>query len=1162
MLVYCITCALDILGSRKRGAATANERRMRLSVVRCMLVFVLVGLPAVLTFLLLALSELPAITTINKHTLSSSSNSPQSSSMPELRTSLSSSFSFPAWDGECKGKPFIDPTTHIHAGMGMVGAARLHQGIAAIRSLFFHKSCNVTLHVLCDRKTCLSLAKYFGLSVDFAGASPLGHDGLAPRIGGGALAPGTSLLFYDFAPVPAHFDDIPNSFEWSAMWKASPEQVYPQNIDVLLHLDIDVVFVDDICIQWKREVAVFGAEPTGQTPLVRLAPDRGDLYEVERKEWPGFEVAPGMRGLNSGVVLSHLLRMRESNWTHRWKTIVKQCAQARTKAPWGDQDVFNQVATVEPQFFGPPLPFSWNFPAWASPIPWPGDALGWTKGSLVLIHYATGSGRSSNPWNFFNDIWASEEWSFENNPIASPTLGSHTSSIERTEETRRREMCQFRRMSPLLAEMMNYAVGTRIGEDKPKHMKEKQHNAPSEGRLVLSLGERNLRISTKQARNGMNRLAAACNKAMGSRRPPDRLLFVLVLGCLALLFCLMLTFSTKQNNNRETPEAVSFGRSSLHEASAGGWEGGCKGKAFSDPTTSISMGIAMVGTSRLHQGLAAIRSLFFHKTCDITLHVLCDQETCSRLASLFGLPLHARPAHAEHDGLAPSWGGGTFAPGSSMFFYDFTPVPAHFADIPDSFDWPLMWKTSPEVVYPQNIEFFMHLDIDIIFVDDICPSWSHEISAFHRGPLQTAMMRFAPDRGHVYRPEREWPGFEVAPNVRGFNCGIGLFHLPRMRQTNWTHRWKSIIKQLVQERTALPWSDQDVFNQVAILEPTVFGPPLPFSWNFPAWRTYWPGDALGWTKGAITLVHFAAKSGQPDNPWNFFNDIWASEEWSYEGNPIVSPTLGSHPMSASLVRDKDGKRRKVCEFREMSPLLAETLNYAVASPLIRQLEHKSIGKKVLQRTEANKEDFDGGEQRKEATSAAARLAELSLAEVGRLPPTLLAASAGGWEGGCKGKAFSDPTTSISMGIAMVGTSRLHQGLAAIRSLFFHKTCDITLHVLCDQETCSRLASLFGLPLHARPAHAEHDGLAPSWGGGTFAPGSSMFFYDFTPVPAHFADIPDSFGWPLMWKTSPEVVYPQNIEFFMHLDIDIIFVDDICPSWNHEISALREEPGQK
>uniref|UniRef100_A0A0A9XB39 UDP-D-xylose:beta-D-glucoside alpha-1,3-D-xylosyltransferase n=1 Tax=Lygus hesperus TaxID=30085 RepID=A0A0A9XB39_LYGHE len=132
--------------------------------------------------------------------------------------------------------------------------------------------------------------------------------------------------------------------EWRKLFKpcASQRLFLPSlltNIDSVLYVDTDVLFLSPPESVWKY------FDSMNSTQLAALAPE----HEDPNTGWYNrFARHPfyGKLGLNSGVMLMNLTRMRQFQWE---KYLVPIYKEYKLKMTWGDQDIINIIFNFHPE---------------------------------------------------------------------------------------------------------------------------------------------------------------------------------------------------------------------------------------------------------------------------------------------------------------------------------------------------------------------------------------------------------------------------------------------------------------------------------------------------------------------------------------------------------------------------------------------------------------------------------------------------------------------------------------------------------------------------------------------------------------------------------------------------------------------------------------------
>ncbi|XP_076444062.1 glucoside xylosyltransferase 1-like [Babylonia areolata] len=127
-----------------------------------------------------------------------------------------------------------------------------------------------------------------------------------------------------------------NANEWKKLFKpcATQRLFIPSlllDVDSMIYVDTDVLFLSPLTKLWSF-FARFNA-----TQLVALAPEHEDASTGWYNRFARHPYVPPL-GVNSGVMLMNLTRLRQSTWL---PSMLKFYKEYRLKITWGDQDLIN-----------------------------------------------------------------------------------------------------------------------------------------------------------------------------------------------------------------------------------------------------------------------------------------------------------------------------------------------------------------------------------------------------------------------------------------------------------------------------------------------------------------------------------------------------------------------------------------------------------------------------------------------------------------------------------------------------------------------------------------------------------------------------------------------------------------------------------------------------
>ncbi|KRF98821.1 uncharacterized protein Dwil_GK27957 [Drosophila willistoni] len=155
----------------------------------------------------------------------------------------------------------------------------------------------------------------------------------------------------DLVPYPFDFELLQlkfpkqNEVKWKNLFQpcAAQRLFLPSlltNVDSLLYVDTDVLFLSPISNVWTFFKKFNETQMAAMTPEHESGSENIGWYNR-------FALHPfyGKLGINSGVMLMNLTRMREFNWENQILPIYKEY---KSRIPWGDQDIINILFHYHP----------------------------------------------------------------------------------------------------------------------------------------------------------------------------------------------------------------------------------------------------------------------------------------------------------------------------------------------------------------------------------------------------------------------------------------------------------------------------------------------------------------------------------------------------------------------------------------------------------------------------------------------------------------------------------------------------------------------------------------------------------------------------------------------------------------------------------------------
>jgi len=166
----------------------------------------------------------------------------------------------------------------------------------------------------------------------------------------------------------------------------------------------------------------------------------------------------------------------------------------------------------------------------------------------------------------------------------------------------------------------------------------------------------------------------------------------------------------------------------------------------------------------------------------------------------------------------------------------------------------LLKLTLPQIL-PKSLGKVIVLDTDVVFATDIGRLWTL-MSQFNSlqalGLVENQSNWYIP--GKLWKNHRPWPAIG-----RGFNTGVILMDLARLRKMNWLRLWRGVAENNLVTLLSTSLADQDVINAViSRQEGMVYR--LPCSWNIQLSDNSLSDSLCLDTSKEMNIVHFNSPS--------------------------------------------------------------------------------------------------------------------------------------------------------------------------------------------------------------------------------------------------------------------------------------------------------------
>uniref|UniRef100_A0A3P8Y1T9 LARGE xylosyl- and glucuronyltransferase 1 n=1 Tax=Esox lucius TaxID=8010 RepID=A0A3P8Y1T9_ESOLU len=203
-----------------------------------------------------------------------------------------------------------------------------------------------------------------------------------------------------------------------------------------------------------------------------------------------------------------------------------------------------------------------------------------------------------------------------------------------------------------------------------------------------------------------------------------------------------------------------------------------------DKCETIHVAIVCAGYNASRDVVTLVKSVLFHRRNPLHFHIITDSTAQHILASLF-----------------QTW----MVPAVRVDFYDADELKSEVSWIPNkhySGIYGLM-KLVLTKTLPPDLQKVIVLDTDITFATDIAELWA----VFHkfRGQQVLGLVENQSDwyLGNLWKNHRPWPALE-----RGFNTGVILLLLDRLRKLRWEQMWRLTAERELMSMLSTSLADQ------------------------------------------------------------------------------------------------------------------------------------------------------------------------------------------------------------------------------------------------------------------------------------------------------------------------------------------------------------------
>ncbi|XP_061594885.1 xylosyl- and glucuronyltransferase LARGE2s [Cololabis saira] len=220
----------------------------------------------------------------------------------------------------------------------------------------------------------------------------------------------------------------------------------------------------------------------------------------------------------------------------------------------------------------------------------------------------------------------------------------------------------------------------------------------------------------------------------------------------------------------------------------------------------IHVACVCAGHNASRDVVTLVKSILFHRRNPLHFHFITDTVANRILSSLF-----------------QSW----MVPSVQVSFYDADELKSEVSWIPNkhySGIYGLMKLTLTKAL-PSDLSKVIVLDTDITFATDIAELWGIFKKFTEKQVIGLVENQSDWYLGNLWKNHKPWPALG-----RGFNTGVILLYLERLRRISWEQMWRLTAERELMSMLSTSLADQDIFNAFIKQNPVLVHQ-LPCFWN-------------------------------------------------------------------------------------------------------------------------------------------------------------------------------------------------------------------------------------------------------------------------------------------------------------------------------------------
>ncbi|XP_068451516.1 xylosyl- and glucuronyltransferase LARGE2s isoform X1 [Clinocottus analis] len=220
----------------------------------------------------------------------------------------------------------------------------------------------------------------------------------------------------------------------------------------------------------------------------------------------------------------------------------------------------------------------------------------------------------------------------------------------------------------------------------------------------------------------------------------------------------------------------------------------------------IHVACVCAGHNATRDVVTLVKSVLFHRRNPLHFHFITDTVANRILSALF-----------------QSW----MVPSVQVSFYDADELKSEVSWIPNkhySGIYGLMKLTLTKAL-PADLSKVIVLDTDITFATDIAELWGIFRKFTDKQVIGLVENQSDWYLGNLWKNHKPWPALG-----RGFNTGVILLYLERLRRIGWEQMWRLTAERELMSMLSTSLADQDIFNAFIKQNPVLVHQ-LPCFWN-------------------------------------------------------------------------------------------------------------------------------------------------------------------------------------------------------------------------------------------------------------------------------------------------------------------------------------------